>query len=80
MLVLTRKSGESVRIGGQVRVTVLQVAGSQVRVGIEAPDDVLVFRDEVYERIVAANVEAAQGTELPQPSAAGRTDAEENSE
>ena len=59
MLVLTRRVGESVRIGSEVRVTVLAASGGQIRIGIEAPGHVPVHRQEVYDRIVDANVEAA---------------------
>lgn len=62
MLVLSRKSGESLRIGSDVVVRVLVTAKGQVRLGIEAPPEKLVLREEVYERIVAANREAAAAT------------------
>ena len=51
MLVLTRKPGDSIRIGSGIVVTVLAVNGQQVRLGIEAPKDVTVHREEVYARI-----------------------------
>ncbi|MGH8226988.1 MAG: carbon storage regulator CsrA [Steroidobacteraceae bacterium] len=51
MLILTRKAGERLMIGEQVTVTVLGVNGNQVRIGIDAPRDVPVHREEVYERI-----------------------------
>ena len=51
MLVLTRKPGESIMIGDGIEVQVLSVAGEKVRIGITAPRDVGIFRDEVYERI-----------------------------
>lgn len=51
MLVLTRRIGESVVIGGGVTVTVLRVKGNQVRLGTDAPDEVAVHRKEVYEKI-----------------------------
>ena len=60
MLVLARKCGETIRVGDGVRITVIAVAGGQVRLGIEAPDHVPVHREEVYLRIAAANVEAMQ--------------------
>ena len=59
MLVLTRRSGEAVRIGSDIRITVLSTSGSQVRLGIEAPSQVVVHREEVYERIAEANRDAA---------------------
>lgn len=51
MLVLTRKPGESIMIGDGVEVQVLSVAGEKVRLGITAPRDVAIFRNEVYDRI-----------------------------
>ena len=59
MLVLTRKLGESIVIGNHVRVTVLDMQGKQIRLGIEAPTEVSVHRGEVYERIEAENKAAA---------------------
>lgn len=51
MLILTRRVGESLMIGDDVTVTVLGVKGNQVRVGVDAPKDVAVHREEIYERI-----------------------------
>lgn len=51
MLILTRRVGESVVIGGDVTVTVLDVKGNQVRLGVAAPKDVAVHREEIHERI-----------------------------
>ena len=51
MLILTRRVGESVMIGNEVTVTVLGVKGNQVRIGVNAPKDVAVHREEIYERI-----------------------------
>jgi carbon storage regulator len=51
MLILTRRVGETVMIGNDVTVTVLGVKGNQVRIGVNAPKDVAVHREEIYERI-----------------------------
>lgn len=51
MLILTRRVGETLVIGDDVSITVLGVKGNQVRVGINAPKDVSVHREEIYERI-----------------------------
>lgn len=57
MLILTRKVGESIRIGDDVEITTLGVKGNQVRIGISAPKHVSVHREEVYERIQDDNAE-----------------------
>ncbi len=63
MLVLTRKAGESVVIGDEVVVRVLEVRGDVVRVGIEAPRHVQVHRQEVYDAVREANVAATAASE-----------------
>ena len=62
MLVLTRRANQSIIIGDDVVVTVLEVRGDQVRIGITAPRDVTVHREEVYRALHEANEDAA--TEL----------------
>lgn len=59
MLVLTRKANQSIMIGDNIEVSVLSVVGEKVRLGIQAPRDVPVFRKEVFLEIQAQNVEAA---------------------
>ena len=51
MLILTRRIGESVVIGGDVTVTLLGVKGNQARLGVDAPKDIAVHREEIHERI-----------------------------
>lgn len=51
MLILTRRVGETIRIGGEIAVTVLGVKGNQVRIGVGAPRSVEVHREEIYQRI-----------------------------
>ena len=61
MLVLTRKLGEVIRIGTGITVRVLEVRGNQVRLGLEAPREVKIFREEVYLAILNENEGAALG-------------------
>jgi carbon storage regulator len=63
MLVLTRRPGESVMIGDDVIITVLEARRDVIRLGIQAPRDVQVHREEVYRELQAANREAASPTE-----------------
>lgn len=60
MLVLTRKPGEGLLIGDDIRITIIEVKGGGIRIGIDAPSDKKIYRQEVYDRICRENQEAAQ--------------------
>lgn len=64
MLVLTRKVGESINIGNDIKITIINLEGGQVRLGIEAPKDVIVHREEIYNKIMEENRQAAQTSTL----------------
>lgn len=59
MLVLSRKINESIVIADNIRIKVLDVKGDKVKIGVLAPEDVTVFRDELYTRIAQQNVKAS---------------------
>lgn len=59
MLVLTRKSGEGIRIGDDIKIVVVEVKDNQVKLGIEAPHDQSVHREEIYIKIQEQNLRAA---------------------
>lgn len=65
MLVLTRKTGESLMIGEAVEIKVIAVDGNYIKLGISAPRSVSVFRKEVYDKIKGENIAAAAATQLP---------------
>jgi carbon storage regulator len=60
MLILTRRVGEILMIGTEVSVTVMGVQGNQVRIGINAPKDVAVHREEIYERVKQEKADAGR--------------------
>ena len=59
MLILTRKIGEGIILGDDIRISILEIRGKQIRIGIEAPADVVVLREEIYQRIQEENLQAA---------------------
>ena len=60
MLILTRRVGETIMVGDEVTVNVLSIRGNQVRIGINAPREIEVHREEIYERIKAEKREAQE--------------------
>jgi carbon storage regulator len=73
MLILTRRVGESLMIGDKVNVTVLGVKGNQVRIGVNAPKDVAVHREEIYQRIQEER-SGESGRPVPPAEASGSDD------
>lgn len=63
MLILTRRVGETIMIGDDVTVTVLGIQGNQIRIGVNAPNDVSIHREEIYRRIEAEKAALAQDEE-----------------
>ena len=55
MLILTRRPGESIYLGDSIRVTVLSLQGKQVKIGLDVPADMVVYREEVYRRVMEEN-------------------------
>ena len=66
MLVLTRKPGEKIFIGDNVSLTVVEVKGDSVRIAVDAPRDVKIYRGEIYEAIIAENKAAANAGDMKQ--------------
>ncbi len=58
MLILTRRAGESLHIGDDIKLTVFSIQGKQVKIGISVPEDIVVYREEVYLRVMEENKQA----------------------
>ncbi|MDR2161333.1 MAG: carbon storage regulator CsrA [Desulfovibrio sp.] len=66
MLILTRRAGESLHLGDTIKITVFSIQGKQVKLGIHVPDDIVVYRGEIYLRVEEENRQAllAEKTDL----------------
>lgn len=71
MLVLSRRKDETIMIGDEVEVTIVDIKGDTIRIGINAPRSVAVHRKEIYEAIKAENLAAAKQQDVPQAGALG---------
>jgi carbon storage regulator len=60
VLVLTRKTGQTITVGDDIKITIMEVRGSQVKLGVDAPKNVMIHREEVFERIQKENLAAAK--------------------
>lgn len=73
MLILSRKSGESIVIDGRIKLTIVRIEGEAVKVGIEAPAQVPVHRQEVYDEIQSSNRQAITRQKVALPKLAGNS-------
>ena len=64
MLVLTRKIGESINTGNDIKITIINLESGQVRLGIEASRDVIIHREEIYNKVIEENKQAAKTSNL----------------
>lgn len=64
MLVLTRKTGESITVGNEIKITVLEVKGKQVQLGITAPSSIRIYREEIFKRVQEENKKAAKQKDM----------------
>lgn len=71
MLILTRKPGESIYIGDRIKVTIVEIKGNQIRVGIEAPRNERIYREEIWLQIREENQQAAESAFVPDDALEG---------
>ncbi|MBY0449603.1 MAG: carbon storage regulator CsrA [Cyanobacteria bacterium] len=72
MLVLTRKSGQKVIINGNIEVIILECRGDNVKIGIAAPKEITIYREEIFEEIKRANQQALSPNQAPDLDAAAK--------
>jgi carbon storage regulator len=65
MLILTRKPGESLYIGDNIKVIIVEIKGNQIRVGVDAPTELRIYREEIYLQILEENKKAAEAAAVP---------------
>lgn len=63
MLILTRRPGESLYMGDHIKITILSVQGKQIKIGLDVPDDMTVYREEVYLRVKEQNRQALESSD-----------------
>jgi len=63
MLILTRRPGESLHVGDNIKITILAVQGKQIKIGLDVPEDIPVYREEVYLRVLEQNRMALQSSD-----------------
>lgn len=74
MLIITRRAGERIMLGDDTRIHILEIVGNSVRVGVEAPRSVPVYREEIWEAVMEENRAAASsGPDLPRAAAPTRS-------
>lgn len=73
MLTLTRKAGQKIRIGDDIEIVVREIRGRQVRLGISAPDGLVVYREELYQQLLGEGESGGDGDGDPPPQASDDT-------
>ena len=73
MLVLTRRPGESIVVGQDIVITVIEIKGGQVRIGIDAPREIDVYREEIYEQVRQENIASVANVEAIREAVQGQT-------